>query len=77
MLVLHVASDGEWEEIYYGPFAPVKAGSRHSARDNKEMISMSKLRAMKVLLDTQGTQAAAVGAVLISNDVTEPIEAAD
>src|SRR5215470_13014815 len=30
MLVLHVQSDGEWEEIYFGPFAPVKAASRHS-----------------------------------------------
>src|SRR5690348_12645815 len=25
LLVLHVHDDGNWEEIYFGPFAPVKA----------------------------------------------------
>ena len=51
MLVLHVQASGEWEEVYYGPFAPVKAASRHSARDNKDMIAISKLRAMKAALN--------------------------
>src|SRR5215472_16514651 len=57
MLVLHVSLNGECEEIYYGPFAPVKAASRYSARDNKQMIPISKLRAMKIALDSQGVEA--------------------
>lgn len=53
MLVLHVTTDGEWEEIYYGPFDQVKAASRRSDRDNKDMIAISKLRAMKVAQNAQ------------------------
>jgi|ERR1700722_14746007 hypothetical protein len=53
MLVLHVQTSGEWEEIYFGPFAAVKEASRHSARDNKEMIAISKLKMMKKILETQ------------------------
>lgn len=48
LLVIHVRDNGEWEEIYYGPFAPVKAASRYSTRDNKSMIAVPKLKAMKV-----------------------------
>lgn len=46
LLVIHVQDNGEWEEVYYGPFAPVKAASRHSARDNKSMIPIQKLKAL-------------------------------
>lgn len=53
MLVLHVSTDGEWEEIYYGPFDQVKAASRRSERDNKNMIAISKLRALKMAIDAQ------------------------
>lgn len=69
MLVLHVSISGEWEEVYYGPFAPVLAGSRHSARDNKEMISITKLRALKAVLDASGPQAAAMAAAAIPDEV--------
>src|SRR5260221_12836080 len=44
MLVLHVEANGEFNEVYFGPFATVKAASRYSARDNKDMIAVSKLR---------------------------------
>ena len=44
MLVIHVEDDGEWEEIYYGDFQREKDASRYSARDNKHMISISKLK---------------------------------
>lgn len=58
LLVLHVEANGEFEELYYGPFAPVLAASRHSTRDNKEMIAVSKLRELKRVLDTAGEVAA-------------------
>jgi hypothetical protein len=58
MLVLHVQTSGEWEEIYFGPFGAVKAASRYSARDNKEMIAISKLRTMRDVLETQGAKMA-------------------
>src|SRR5215831_12821899 len=68
MLVIHVHASGEWEEVYFGPFATVKASSRYSARDNKQMIAISKLRAMKKALDTQGADAAAKVGREIPND---------
>jgi hypothetical protein len=46
MLVIHVFDNGEWEQIYYGDFEPVLRESRHSARDNKEMIAISKLHSL-------------------------------
>jgi hypothetical protein len=46
LLVVGVKDDGSWEEIYYGPFAPVKTQARFSARDNKHMIPVKKLRAI-------------------------------
>jgi len=46
LLVVKVEADGEWSEVYYGPFASVKAISRYSARDNKHMVAISKLRAI-------------------------------
>ncbi|CAN5267788.1 hypothetical protein BH10PSE9_BH10PSE9_10620 [soil metagenome] len=68
MLVLHVDSSGECEEVYYGPFAPVKAASRYSARDNKDMIAVSKLRTLKKILDAGGAKAAEIVAETIPAD---------
>lgn len=67
MLVLHVRADGEWEEVYFGPFAPVKAASRHSARDNKEMIAITKLKAMHKVLKSEGIEAAVKVAAQMPN----------
>jgi hypothetical protein len=47
MLVIKVNDDGSWEEVYYGDFKLVKEKARYSARDNKHMIAISKLRAIK------------------------------
>jgi hypothetical protein len=69
MLVLHVQSNGEWDEIYYGPFDLVDAASRYSARDNKKMIALSKLRAIKKTLDAEGAAAATKVAKTISDEV--------
>ena len=44
MLVLKVEDDGKWQEIYYGRFDPVLKSSSYSKRDNKHMITISKLR---------------------------------
>ena len=51
MLVIHVKDDGEFEEIYYGDFKPVKSASSFSRRDNKNTITISKLRQLKQELD--------------------------
>ena len=47
LLVLRFSGDGEWRELYFGPFAPVKAEARHSGRDNKHMMSVSKLKGIQ------------------------------
>jgi hypothetical protein len=47
MLVIHVTGSGEFEVIYYGPFQPVLDNSRRSERENKNMISLSKLRQLQ------------------------------
>jgi len=44
MLVIKVHETGDWEEVYYGDFQKVKELSRYSARDNKHMIAISKLK---------------------------------
>lgn len=44
MLVIKVDTEGEWEEIYYGPFSKVAEQARYSARDNKHTLTISKLR---------------------------------
>jgi hypothetical protein len=44
LLVIGVSDDGTWEEVFYGPFAPVKDAARFSARDNKHMIALTKLK---------------------------------
>jgi hypothetical protein len=43
LLCLKIDLNGDWSEIYYGDFQPVKQASRHSARDNKSMIAISAL----------------------------------
>ena len=68
ILVLHVHADGECEELYFGPFAPVKAASRHSGRDNKDMIAVSKLKAMRQVLNSEGVDAAVRVAAQIPDD---------
>lgn len=44
LLVIGVSDDGTWEEVFYGPFAPVKDAARFSERDNKHMIALTKLK---------------------------------
>ncbi|CAH0134479.1 hypothetical protein SRABI118_00120 [Massilia sp. Bi118] len=47
LLVLNVTNDGNWTEMYFGPFAPVLAASRRSERDNKNMIAITKLQELQ------------------------------
>lgn len=47
MLVIHVHNNGDFDEIYYGDFAPVKNASNFSRRDNKHTITITKLRRLK------------------------------
>ena len=47
MLVVYVADDGEFEELYYGDFQLVKDSSSYGARDNKHSITISKLKKLK------------------------------
>lgn len=49
MLVIGVKDNGGWEELYYGSFQAVKAQSRYSERDNKNMIAISKLAQIRQL----------------------------
>jgi len=46
LLVVGVNPDGTWQEVYYGDFAVVQENARYSARDNKHMIAISKLKAL-------------------------------
>ena len=54
MLVLKVEDDGKWQEIYYGQFEPVLKLSTYSKRDNKHMITVSKLRELSSKTETRG-----------------------
>jgi hypothetical protein len=47
LLVLKVDDDGNWEELYYGDFDPVKKIAGYSKRDNKYVVTLSKLRGLK------------------------------
>jgi hypothetical protein len=47
LLVINVKSDATWEQVYYGDFKKINDISRYSARDNKHMIAISKLRKVK------------------------------
>ena len=53
MLVLHVDASGEWEKLYYGPFDVVQKASRYSARDNKRMIAIAKLKVLRAALQAE------------------------
>ena len=44
MLVIQVDDIGNWKELYYGDFKPVREQSNYSARDNKYVITISKLK---------------------------------
>jgi hypothetical protein len=70
LLVIHVRANGEWEEIYYGPFEPVKAASRYSARDNKSMIAIQNLKAIKVAKE----QPSSVATEAATPESTSPAE---
>jgi hypothetical protein len=48
MLVLHVDDSGNYEVVYFGPFKSVLADSRRSERDNKNMITLSKLKKLQL-----------------------------
>lgn len=74
LLVLHVRVDGEFEEVYFGPFASVKKASRYSARDNKQMIAVAKLRAMRKALLQSGPEAAELAAELTPDDLSKSPE---
>ena len=47
MLVIHVQSDGDWKELYYGDFKQVKEVSNFSKRDNKFTIPILKLKKLQ------------------------------
>jgi len=47
MLVLKVDDNGDWDELYFGDFDKVKEISSYSARDNKYMVTLTKLRKLK------------------------------
>ncbi len=46
ILVIHVEEDGSWDEIYFGDHELVEKNSTFSARDNKRMISITKLKTL-------------------------------
>lgn len=46
LLVLSINKRGTFDEIYFGPFEPVRKVATYSTRDSKWMISVKKLRAM-------------------------------
>lgn len=51
LLVLKVAADGTWNEVYFGEFAAVRAIARYSSRDNKHMVPVTKLRELTARAD--------------------------
>lgn len=46
MLVVHIQTSGEVDELYFGPFESVKNASSYSQRDNKHAVTISKLRSL-------------------------------
>lgn len=46
LLVIKVEPNGQWNEVYYGPFARAKELARYSARDNKHMVAIRQLVAL-------------------------------
>lgn len=55
LLVLGIREDGSWDEIYFGPYALVKEQARFSARDNKHMVAISKLKNIASKIPGQST----------------------
>jgi hypothetical protein len=69
LLVLSVNHDGTWSELYFGSFAPVLAASRRSERDNKNAITLSKLKQLNA---TQQSIRVPLPAQLASLDILPP-----
>lgn len=46
LLVVHIDSNGEFEELYFGPFEKVSSQSSYSKRDNKHTITVKKLKSI-------------------------------
>lgn len=44
LLVIAVSGDGTWKELYYDEFAKVKQHATYSKRDNKRVLTLSKLK---------------------------------
>ena len=47
MLVIHVEENGNWTEAYFGDQGIVKENSSYSKRDNKHVISFTKLKSLQ------------------------------
>jgi hypothetical protein len=47
LLVIHVAHDGNWEEVYYGDHKEVIEKCNWSSRDSKHVIGITKLKKMQ------------------------------
>ena len=47
LLCLKIKDNGDWEELYFSLFASVKEKARFSARDNKHMVPISLLKALR------------------------------
>ncbi len=45
---MKVDDDGDREELYFGDFDKVKEVASYSARDNKYMVTLSKLRKLRM-----------------------------
>ena len=44
LLVIKVAIDGSWEELYYDKFSLVLPATAYSKQDNKQVITLEKLK---------------------------------
>lgn len=47
LLCLRINAAGQHEELYFGPFAPVRAVARFSARDNKHVVTLAQLARLR------------------------------
>ena len=47
MLVIHVEENGDWNEVYFGDQGIIKDNSSYSKRDNKHVISFTKLKSLQ------------------------------
>lgn len=43
LLVIKVGDSGDWQELYYGDFTPVRQLARYSSRDNKYIVTPQQL----------------------------------